>query len=166
MCSDPPKRDCNHSWQVKPLTLHSTHNTPPVFTETTDRLTYYQLSLFFYTLAWWNYQKILIGQPVTLHTLPSLWLVSLCPHTPSLLPDWSVWMGPYTIPVLWLVSLNEHMHLCEWAHNHGEIQWKIKTDTHRQTHPLTSAVLSPPFSAGNKDGISFHEAYLYQFSMT
>ena len=65
--------------------------------------------------------------------IQKFWLVSLFPYTLSLLSDWSHTYPPCSLigqsewahtanPALWLVSLNEHMLLCEWAHNHGEIQ--------------------------------------------
>ena len=114
---------CNH-W---PFTLPTIH---PLFIETTDRLTHHQMWLFFYTLAWWNYQKF--------------WLVSLLPYTPSHLSDWSTFSHTYppcsligqfewahtALLALWLVSLNEHMLLCEWAHNHSEIQPVIRGCRH------------------------------------
>ena len=49
-------------------------------------------------------------------------------HTPFSLIGQLV---PHILPALWLVSHNEHMLLCEWAHNNGEIQLKIKMATDR-----------------------------------
>ena len=141
---------CNH-WPFTLLTIH------PLFTVTTDRLTDHKYDSSFI--------------PLHGEIIKKIWLVSLLPYTLSLLSDWiacahtcspcsligqSEWAHT-ALPALWLVSLNEHMLLCEWAHNHDEIQWKIKKATDRQTdrqtdrhtESLTSTVLSPPFSAGN-----------------
>ena len=149
MCSDPPKRDCNPRCNHRPFTLLTIH---PLFTETTDRLTYQQMWLFFYTLAWWNYLKNLICQPVPLHTLPSIWLVSWCQHISSLLSDWSVWMGPYIPPLLsdWSVWMSTCFYMNEpiTMVKFNDKSTKLQTD--RQTDTLTSTVLSPPFSAGKK----------------
>ena len=101
MCSDPPKRiwsQTNH--RPFTLTLHF-YNHPNFIERSTVRLTNKQIWLHFISPCMVKLSKnsnwsacfythtpcSLIGQTVLFHTLPSLWLVSLFPSTPSLHSD-------------------------------------------------------------------------------
>ena len=163
MCSDSPKRDCNHSCNHRPSTIVTTSVTTdpspnsqftihPLFTETTEQTD-------------WHIIKC-DSSFITLHgeIIKKIWLVILLPYTLSLLSDWSACAHTYppcsligqpewahTYPPCSLIGQSEWAHTyppcsligqSEWAHahNHGEIQSKIKTDSHTLTHSLTHSL--------------------------
>ena len=137
---------CNH-WPFTLLTIH------PLFTESTDNWHIIKCNSSLYPCMV-KLSKNSDWSACYLTHSPFSLIGQLVPTQPSLLPDWSVWMGPYTPSSLWLVRLNEHMLLCEWAHNHGEIQWKIKKATDRITYIRSP---KPVFSAGKKNSDSVSE---------
>ena len=116
MCSYPPKRNRYDRWNHRQTD------------RSTVRLTWTQMWTLFYSHAWWNHPKILIGHSNGLCTLPPLWLVSLCPYTPSCS----------------LIGQSKWAHIQPWWNS------MINQNSYGHTHWLTSTVLSPPFSAGNK----------------
>ena len=156
MCSTPLKRDCNHRcdhWPFAIVTTGVTTDHWPFTIVTTDLSLYSQFTLCSLTQEtdWYNTSCDSSFIPLHGEIIQKFLLVSPLPYPLSLLSDWSACAHTYppgsligqskwahaALPTLWLVSLNEHMLLCEWACNYGEIQWKIKTDTDTHTHTHT-----------------------------